>query len=406
MRVLWVKADKLLPVHCGGNIRTFGIVRELAAHHQLTFFSYYGGEPDLQYERDMRQHFPNAVSMCAGYGSPNAFGYFLHSLKSAPYAVSRFARSQVQARITTWFKEQSFDVAVCDFLDAAVNFPKQLAIPSVLFQHNVESEIWRRHAANQANPGKKLMYRVEYSKMGRYERDIVKRFHHVIAVSEHDRELMSRWIDPSRITVVPTGVDLKQFHPGPSSSTPLVLFVGAMDWQPNVDAMEYFCRDIWPLILAQAPEAKFRIVGRNPDPRVLSLQSKSIEVTGSVPSVVDHLREAGVVVVPLRIGGGTRLKIYEAMAMAKAVVSTSIGAEGLDVHQGQDIILADQPSGFAESVVMLLRNAELRQRYEGAAVRLAAQYDWTAVSAKFADALRRVVAMTREGATPAVPMIS
>jgi glycosyltransferase involved in cell wall biosynthesis len=108
----------------------------------------------------------------------------------------------------------------------------------------------------------------------------------------------------------------------------------------------------------------------------------------------------------LRIGGGTRLKIYEAMAMAKAVVSTSIGAEGLDVHQGQDIILADQPSGFAESVVMLLRNAELRQRYEGAAARLAAQYDWTAVAAKFADALRRVAVITREGAPPAVPVVS
>lgn len=406
MRILWVKADKLLPVHCGGNIRTFGIVRELAAHHQLTFFSYYGGEPDLQYEHDMKQHFPNAVSLCAGYGSPNAFGYLLRSLNYAPYAVSRFASAEVQAKIAAWFKDQSFDVAVCDFLDAAVNFPKQLAIPTVLFQHNVESEIWRRHAATQASPAKKLMYQVEYSKMSRYEREIVKRFHHVVAVSDHDRELMTRWIDPSRITVVPTGVDLKQFHPGPSSSNPLVLFVGAMDWQPNVDAMEYFCHDIWPLILAQVPEAKFRIVGRNPDPRVLSLQSKSIEVTGSVPSVVDHLREAGVVVVPLRIGGGTRLKIYEAMAMAKAVVSTSIGAEGLDVHQGQDIILADQPSGFAESVVMLLRNAELRQRYEGAAARLAAQYDWTAVAAKFADALRRVAVITREGAPPAVPVVS
>ena len=403
MRVLWVKADKLLPVHSGGNIRTFGIVRELAAHHQLTFFSYYGGEPDPQYERDMQQHFPDAVCMCTGYGPPNVFGYLLHLLKSAPYAVSRFADSKVQAKINHWFNDQLFDVAVCDFLDAAVNFPKQLTIPTVLFQHNVESEIWRRHAATQSNLVKKLIYQLEFAKMSRYERDVVRSFRHVIAVSEHDRQLMSRWVHPSRITVVPTGVDLQQFRPGPSSSVPLVIFVGAMDWQPNVDAMEYFCREIWPAILAQVPEAKFRIVGRNPDSRVLNLRSNSIEVTGSVPTVIDHLREAGVVVVPLRIGGGTRLKIYEAMAVGKAVVSTSVGAEGLDVHQGQDIILADDPSGFANSVVMLLRNAELRQRYETAAARLAAQYDWTAVGEKFADGLRFVVT-TRQGAGSAVPI--
>jgi len=394
VRILWVKADKLLPVHSGGNIRTFGIVRELAAHQQLTFFSYYGGEPDPQYERDMRQHFPNAVCMCSGYGSPTAFGYLLHLLKSAPYAVSRFASSEVQARINDWFENKSFDVVVCDFLDAAVNFPTQLTIPTVLFQHNVESEIWRRHAATQGNPLKKLIYQLEFSKMSAYERDIVRKFRHVIAVSEHDRQLMSRWVDPSRITVVPTGVDLQQFRPGPSSSAPLVLFVGAMDWQPNVDAMEYFCREIWPLILAQIPEAKFRIVGRNPDSRVLSLRSNSVEVTGSVPSVTDHLRDAGVVVVPLRIGGGTRLKIYEAMAMAKAIVSTSVGAEGLDVHQGQDIILADDPGSFAEAVLMLLRNPELRRRYENAAANLAAQYDWSAVSAKFAHALSSAINST------------
>lgn len=394
MRILWVKADKLLPVHSGGNIRTFGIVRELAAQHQLTFFSYYGGEPDPQYERDMQQHFPNALCMCSGYASPNAIGYLLHLLKSAPYAVSRFASAEVQAKIAAWFKDQSFDVAVCDFLDAAVNFPAQLTIPTVLFQHNVESEIWRRHAATQVNPLKKLIYQVEFSKMSGYERDVVQKFRHVIAVSEHDRHLMSRWVDPSRITVVPTGVDLQQFRPGPSSSVPLVIFVGAMDWQPNVDAMEYFCREIWPLIVAQIPEAKFRIVGRNPDSRVLSLRSNSVEVTGSVPSVIDHLRDAGVVVVPLRIGGGTRLKIYEAMAMAKAVVSTSIGAEGLDVHQGQDIILADDHVSFAEAVLMLLRNPELRRRYENAAAALAAQYDWSAVTAKFANALSSAINST------------
>jgi polysaccharide biosynthesis protein PslH len=401
--VLWVKADKLLPVHCGGNIRTFGIVRELATQHQLTFFSYYGGKADPQYEKEMQQHFPNAVCACTGYGGPTALGYLRVLPKAAPYAVSRFASPEVQGRIRSWFREQSFDVAVCDFLDAAINFPTELTIPTVLFQHNVESEIWRRHAATQSNAAMRLIYRIEYAKMSRYEQQILKRFHHVIAVSEHDRELMSKWIDASRITVVPTGVNLQQFRPAPSSSIPLVVFVGAMDWEPNVDAVEYFCREIWPGVMAQVPEAKFRVVGRNPGRRVLSLASSSVEVTGSVPSVVEHLAQAAVVVVPLRIGGGTRLKIYEAMAMGKAVVSTTVGAEGLSVTHGQDIVLADDAAGFAESAVMLLRNAELRRRYESAAARLAAQYDWSAVGARFREALQSLASMTQlDGPQPAV----
>ena len=192
MRILWVKADKLLPVHSGGNIRTFGIVRELAAHQQLTFFSYYGGEPDPQYERDMRQHFPNAVCMCSGYGSPTAFGYLLHLLKSAPYAVSRFASSEVQARINDWFENKSFDVVVCDFLDAAVNFPTQLTIPTVLLQHNVESEIWRRHAETKASVPARWLYRLQHKRMLRFEDDTLQRFESILAVSDADRETIAR----------------------------------------------------------------------------------------------------------------------------------------------------------------------------------------------------------------------
>src|SRR2546426_5056206 len=222
-----------------------------------------------------------------------------------------------------------------------------------------------------------------------YKRKMVRQFQHVIAVSEHDRELMSRWVEPSHITIVPTGVDLRQFEakfPGTEKEN-LVIFVGAMDWEPNIDAVQYFCQEIWPSVQANIPGARFRIVGRNPDRRVQKLAGETVEVTGSVPSVVDHLHAAALVVVPLRIGGGTRLKIYEAMAAGKAVVSTSVGAEGLDVHHGRDIVLADDPTTFAENVVSLLRDEQLRRRYEQSAAALAANYDWAAISEKFLSVL-------------------
>jgi glycosyltransferase involved in cell wall biosynthesis len=177
-----------------------------------------------------------------------------------------------------------------------------------------------------------------------------------------------------------------------------------MDWEPNVDGVEYFCAEVWPSIKAEVPQARFRIVGRNPDRRVQKWASidASIEVTGRVPSVVEHLHQSAVVIVPLRIGGGTRLKIYEAMATAKAVVSTTVGAEGLDVHHGRDIMLADDARSFAQAVIMLLRDPELRRRYEKAAAETAARYDWPAIGERFGEVLQSV-AEKKSRAIRAIP---
>jgi len=402
LRILWAKANKILPVHSGGDIRSYNLARQLAAQHELTFFSYYDGARDMEYEKALQGNFPGAVSVCTGKsrGTPlkRVWDYALRLADKAPYAVSRFASHRVQQQLKFWYEKRSFDVAVCDFLDAAVNFPKDLTIPTALFKHNVESEIWRRHTTNGSSRTMKLVYRLEFAKMLRYEQAAVRRFHHVIAVSQHDKKLMSAWLDAARIAVVRTGVDTEQFRPGPHSgeSRPVVVFVGAMDWEPNVDAVQYFCQEVWPLVRARIPDAHFRIVGRNPGRQVQRLASESVEVTGRVTSVVDQLREAAVVVVPLRIGGGTRLKIYEAMAAGKAVVSTSVGAEGLEVHHGRDAILADTPPTFSEAVVMLLRDPSLRRRYEAAAATLASQFDWPAIGFEFAQLLEHV----RLGAVP------
>jgi polysaccharide biosynthesis protein PslH len=396
LRILWVKANKILPAHSGGDIRSYQILRRLSSIHELVFLSYYDEEPDTEYEAKLARQFPGAVCLCTGKRGLNSVGrgldYLVRMATAVPYAVSRFESVRVQEKLNAWFEGKHFDVAVCDFLDATVNFPSCLAIPTVLFQHNVESEIWRRHAVAERNPFKKLLYQLEFKKMLSYEKSVVRTFHHIVAVSEHDRHLMSEWTDPARITVVPTGVDLQQYRPGPISGAVdlLVLFVGAMDWEPNVDAAEYFCRNIWPSIQAKVSAARFRIVGRNPVRRVQRLASSSVEVTGSVPSIVDHLRESAVVVVPLRVGGGTRLKIYEAMATGKAVVSTSVGAEGLDVQHGQDIVLADAPVAFAEAVTALLQDVELRRSYERAAAALAVKYDWTAIGDEFGQVLETV----------------
>jgi polysaccharide biosynthesis protein PslH len=171
-----------------------------------------------------------------------------------------------------------------------------------------------------------------------------------------------------------------------------------------VDAVEYFCKDIWPHVLRRVPEARFRIVGRKPHARVWKLACSSVEVTGTVASVIDHLQEAAVLVVPLRMGSGTRIKIYEGMALGKATVSTSTGAEGLHVHHQHDILLADEAERFAEYVVSLLRNEGVRRSYEAAAASTVRQYDWSVVAAGLLAELRKVIqASTPVTVFPAEP---
>jgi glycosyltransferase involved in cell wall biosynthesis len=406
MRILWVKAGKLFPVDTGGKIRSYNLLRHLATHNDVTLLSYYSGARDEAYEADIRRQFPLAhpvwTAASDGTGVRGILDYAKHLASRAPYAVTKFTSPVVGHLIRSWFDQHRFDAAVCDFLSASLNFPRTLSTPCVLFQHNVESVLWRRQAAHEPNAVKRAAFTLEAAKMDRYERATVRRFPHVIAVSGRDRDEMARMVDPVRITVVPTGVDVSRYSAAAATPAeqPLLLFLGSMDWEANIDGVDYFCREVWPAIAAAVPSARFRIVGRNPHPRVQRLASDRVEVTGGVASVVEHLREAAVFVVPLRVGGGTRLKIFEAMAAGKAVVSTSIGAEGLDVHDGRDIVLADAAPRFAAAVIDLLQDRERRRAFELAASALAAKYDWSIVAQQFERVVANVASRSIESSAP------
>jgi polysaccharide biosynthesis protein PslH len=397
VKILWVKPGKLLPLDKGGKLRTYNILRHLSATHDVTYLSYYGGIRDQDYEREILQHLPGTVTVhTADYdatGFKRYLDYVRHLLGPVPYTVRRFTIPQVRRMLADWIPQRRFDVAVCDFLASTSNFPRNLATPTALFQHNVESLLWSRRAQFEVKWLDRLTSRIECAKMHRYEPMQVRRFHRVLAVSQQDRQAMAGMVDPACISVIPTGVDLAKYRYDPKTrvTAPLVVFTGSMDWAPNVDGVEYFCKDVWPHVLEKIPDARFRIVGRDPHVRVQKLASASVEVTGTVPSIVDHLRDAAVLVVPLRIGGGTRIKIYEGMAMGKATVSTRLGAEGLDVHHGHDILLADDPRQFAEHVVGFLCDEETRREYEAAAAATAQKYDWSVIAERLIEELHRTV---------------
>jgi polysaccharide biosynthesis protein PslH len=407
LRILWVKAGKLLPVDTGGKIRSYNILRHLARSHSVTFLSYYGGRRDSDYEAEIKRELPGAETIYTSRLDGSAFAqsvdYLRLMFKTAPFAVSKFTHPEVRRLVADWIGKRKFDVSVCDFLSASLNFPQTLATPTVLFQHNVETSLWQRLAKTESNPAKRIAYKLEAGKMAKHERTTLRRFHHIIAVSEQDRQQMLAMDSSINITVVPTGVDTMKYSVAPPSSAdpPRIVFLGSMDWEPNVDAVAYFCRDIFPRVRAEFPSAIFQIVGRNPHPSIKQLASESVEITGTVPSVTEYLHAATVVVVPLRIGGGTRLKIFEAMATGRALVSTTIGAEGLAVQNGRDLILADDATAFAEAVMLLFRDAELRHATEVAAAKLAAQYDWANIVRQFHQVLHDVSSSAAAPGKPA-----
>lgn len=403
MKILWVKGGGLVPLDFGGKIRSYNILRHLAKRHSITFFSFHAAhENDVH--RQLSQIFrqvvlvPLALPPARGVGE--MLRYVIHLISAKPYSLLKYCRPVVRKKLRDLVENEKFDVIVCDFILAAGVVPWKLPCSKVLFAHNVEAVIWRRHYEIAKNPLWKAISWREWKRMAAAERSYLRKADHVLTVSENDREAFAKFIDPQKVTVIPTGADTDFFQPRAETEIPnSLVFVGSMDWLANEDAMLYFVDEIFPLILRRVPDATLCIVGRKPSKRLQNVVSclRNVQLTGLVEDVRPYLAQRAVSIVPLRIGGGTRLKIFEAMSMAKAVVSTSVGAEGLPVRNGEHLLLADDPVGFAECTVRLLRDASLRAGIGQSARRLIEQnYGWAKVSERFGEALEAVVGRPRQ----------
>jgi sugar transferase (PEP-CTERM/EpsH1 system associated) len=407
MRLLWLKSDLLLPLDKGGKLRTWNLMRDLAQRHEITYLAF--AEPhQSQADIDGMRRVAAYVETVPRIDPPKGSWRFykdaaLHLADPLPYAVGKYRSRAYRRRVNDLLARESFDLVVCDFLVPAVNLPPRLPCPAVLFTHNVESEIWRRHAETATSAIARSLYRTQHRRMLRFEARTLARFDGVLVVSDADRETFDR-IYPGAVRepahVVPTGVDTEFFTPRSSpAASRRIVFSGSMDWLPNEDAMIFFVRDVLSLIRAEEPGVTLSIVGRAPTPNVQKLAKEhGIQVTGRVDDVRPYVGDAAVYVVPLRIGGGTRLKIFEAMAMGKAVVSTTVGAEGLPVVDGMHVMLADDPPSFARAVVDLIRDVDRRRRLERAARALVVErYDWSAVAGQLEQALVRFARQQAQG---------
>ena len=361
MEILWLKTGPLHPLDTGGKIRTFNMLRALKRQHKVTYLSLC--PPDIS--EDVRKA---ATEYChraawipwreARKGSPTFFSQLASNQLASklPFVIRKYRSAKMAMAIHELDKLGTLDLIICDFLTPSVNLiwpGRALKTPTLLFQHNVESLIWKRMHDN-ATGLKRAYLRGQWQRMRKFEFESSARFDGVVAVSEEDAAIMRKdYALRNILGAVPTGVDCEFFAESkwPRQEHSLV-FLGSMDWMPNIDAVEFFTGEIWPAVKKKFPHATFTIVGRNPPAKVKELEKRipGVRVTGTVDDVRPFLAAAAAMIVPLRVGGGTRIKIFEGMATGIPVISTRIGAEGLPVTHGENILLADTPAEFAAQI--------------------------------------------------------
>ena len=369
------------------------MLRELKRDHEITYLALDDGASGPNEKKLATEYCHELICVphrTAPKFSPGFYRDLVANLASPlPYFMKKYESKGMRREIERLLKEQKFDVMVCDFLQPSVNVPANLDVATVLFQHNVEAVIWKRHYELQKNPLKRAFLYDQWRKTWRYERSACRKFALVVAVSAADEHQMREEYDLRRAAAVATGVDIDYFRPS-GEITPEkhnIVFTGSMDWLPNEDAMQYFIRELLPLVRKEIPDVTLTVVGRNPYASLveLSKSDKRIVVTGRVDDVRPFIEKAAVFVVPIRIGGGTRLKIYEAMSMGKPVVSTTVGAEGLPVTNNQELVLADSASDFADALIRVFRDPDWAAELGGRAEKLVREkFGWRGVAESFA----------------------
>jgi sugar transferase (PEP-CTERM/EpsH1 system associated) len=390
MRILWIKTELLHPLDKGGRIRSYQMLRSLSRQHQVTYLCLDDGLAAPDAHERAREYAQEVVVVPFRPPAKMGLGFFAALLRNLlsplPYAVARYRSPALHEQVRRL--AACADLIVSDFLFSSLNVPDGLPAPTVLFQHNVEATIWQRHVTVPQHPLRRAYMHLQWRRMLRHEARECRRFSHVVAVSAIDAEIIRRKYDVASVGHVPTGVDLTYFSAArlrPQDSRELV-FVGSMDWMPNDDGIRWFASEVFGRIRERIPDARLTVVGRSPSTGMRELASRNpgIEVTGTVADVRPYLARAAVSIVPLRIGGGTRLKIYEMMAMGIPVVSTAIGAEGLPIRHGEHLLIADDADEQVSAICGLLMDPAGRDLLAVNALRHVQEHcSWDAVAECF-----------------------
>lgn len=395
------------PLTSGKRIRTYHLLARLALRHRLTYLCHRNTDPDEALRA--AQHFADlgiavrVVERAVSAKSGPAFyarlaGNLFHPW---PYTVASHTSPELQRAADELAADDCVDVWHCEWTPYSALLRDRPGRRWLVVAHNVESLIWQRYYETEEQPARRWYIKKQWEKFERFERWAYGAAGGVVAVSEADSALIRERFGARRVWVVDNGVDTDYFAPaadGPARDEKRILFLGSLDWRPNLDAVKLLLDQIFPAVRAAEPAARLCLVGRRPPDwlRRACAEQPGVELHADVPDVRPFLARCGMLAVPLRIGGGSRLKILEALATGTPVVSTKVGAEGLRLTPGRDLIVTDGPGAMAGAIVEGIRRPEeLQDTGEDGRRTVASRYDWGPLADRL-DAVWQAAA--REGA--------
>jgi len=391
LKILFLCPQPLWPVNTGARLRNFHLANALCTQAEVTILQ--AVNPADLPPSPPPNGFQDVLSAARG-ASYSVLNVLRGMAGPVPLTVLNYASKEIERVLRGALASTAFDAVQIESIHMAPYLETirrvNPGVKAVLDWHNVESELISQYAASTGNPAKKLVAARTSTLLRRMEQDVLKSFFAHTVVSDLERDKLLKRAPEAKVHVIANGVDTAAFARRESAAVSrTLLFVGSMDYHANSEAVLWFCHEIWPRIAAEFPELDFKIVGRNPPAAVQRLASDRIAVTGTVEDVRPYYYAAFAVLVPLRVGGGTRLKILEAMAAGVPVISTRLGAEGIAAEDGKQILLADTPADMAAAIRALLTQAGLAASLRDSARTLVeTNYDWQVLGEKLADLYR------------------
>lgn len=365
MNILFITTKCPLPTNDGHSLRSFNLLKQVATVHDVHLLSFVKYQHEFDYLEDLEKicssvqlfNVPENTSKIA-----LATTIFLSFVGRKPFVVIKYDTKQMRKAIRSTTADVPIDLIHFDMLPLAVYLDEVTGERTVLDEHNVESMLLKRRVQTETRLISKWFFQKQQVLLEQFEKFVCRDMDSIVTCSDEDRHVLHGFAPNTPVTVVPNGVDMQFFSRDPEVSREVgsMIFVGGLNWFPNLDALQWFDRKILPLILKDCPNAHLHIIGQKGDD-IFWKHSDSITSHGFVEDILPYMSKASVFVVPLRIGGGTRLKILNAMAMEIPVVSTTIGAEGLGAVSGENIILAEQEQEFAKAVIKLFDQSEYRK---------------------------------------------
>ena len=379
------------PLDDGATFKTYYTLRYLSRNFEVTLVSFYRTQEELAFREEMGHFCKEIIAIPLKRSKWRDIGNVILSLfNRKPFLIERDYSRKMAKAIEGALQRGRFSLIYVDHLHMSQYVCAQEPAKKVLDEHNVEAEIARRYSQIEKGWLRKWLAYMDYRKLETYEPRECRKYDHVFVVSPRDQTLLED-SGVRNARCIPIGVDTQRLRPlglNPGSKT--IVFIGTMYWPPNIDAVNWFSHEVFPLIKLKCPDCRFVIIGKRPPLSVQKLaRDRNIFVLGYVEDPTEHLRDCAAFIVPLRIGGGIRVKILNALAWGLPIVSTTIGAEGIAVTSGENILIADHPEGFASAVIRLIHDLPTREKLSENGRQLAVKaYDWEKVYAELDVSLK------------------